>query len=110
MDGNVNQELVQNLPSGPLLAYDISRHPRENHVWRALSLEGQSACADAAMALQRHLKRGRSCRERIVMMTMKASVVVVADWLRSVSRRWLARSVLLSLLSWLGGPTPAAAQ
>jgi len=44
------------------------------------------------------------------MMTMKTSVVAVADRLRSVSRQWLARSVLFSLLSWLGGPTPAAAQ
>jgi endonuclease/exonuclease/phosphatase family metal-dependent hydrolase len=30
--------------------------------------------------------------------------------IRSVSRQWVARSVLLSLLGWLGGPTPAAAQ
>jgi hypothetical protein len=44
------------------------------------------------------------------MMTMKTSVVVVADRLRSVSRQWLARTVLFSLLSWLGGPTQAAGQ
>jgi hypothetical protein len=34
----------------------------------------------------------------------------VSRRLGSVSRQWLARSVLLSLLSWLGGPTQAAAQ
>jgi hypothetical protein len=43
-------------------------------------------------------------------MAMKASVVVIAGRLRSVPRQWLARSVLFSLLSCLGGPTPAAAQ
>src|SRR5580692_6934343 len=30
--------------------------------------------------------------------------------LKRVSQQWVARSVLISLLSWLGGPTPAAAQ
>ena len=29
---------------------------------------------------------------------------------RSVARSWLVRSVLISLLTWLAGPTPAAAQ
>src|ERR1035438_8498447 len=88
----------------------MSRHSRENHVWRALSLEGQSVCADAAMALRRRPKCVRSWRERIVMMTMKTSVVQVAGRLRSVSRQWLLRSLLLSLLGWLGAPTEAAAQ
>jgi hypothetical protein len=44
------------------------------------------------------------------MMTMNTSVVLVASRLRSVSRQWLVRSVLLSLLGWLGAPTEAAAQ
>jgi|HubBroStandDraft_1064217.scaffolds.fasta_scaffold08445_6 hypothetical protein len=34
----------------------------------------------------------------------------VSSRLGSVSWKWLARSVLFSLLSWLGGPTQAAAQ
>jgi len=34
----------------------------------------------------------------------------VSRRLGSVSRQWLARSALFSLLSWLGGPTQAAAQ
>jgi endonuclease/exonuclease/phosphatase family metal-dependent hydrolase len=44
------------------------------------------------------------------MVTMKISVVEIAGRLRSVSRRWLLRSLFLSLLSWLGAPTEAAAQ
>jgi hypothetical protein len=43
-------------------------------------------------------------------MTMNTSVVLIARRLRSVSRQWLVRSVLLSLLSWLGAPSEAAAQ
>src|SRR5271170_2048455 len=41
---------------------------------------------------------------------IEISVSRTSSRLKSVSRQWLARSVLLSLLSWLGGPTPAAAQ
>jgi hypothetical protein len=44
------------------------------------------------------------------MMTMNTSVVLIARRLRSVSRQGLVRSVLLSLLSWLGAPSEAAAQ
>jgi hypothetical protein len=44
------------------------------------------------------------------MMTMNTSVALIASRLRSVSRQWLVRSVLLSLLSWLGAPSEAAAQ
>ncbi|MGC1619278.1 MAG: hypothetical protein WA765_12385 [Candidatus Acidiferrum sp.] len=41
---------------------------------------------------------------------MEPSIFRVSSLLSSVSRQWLARSVLVSLLSWLGTPTPAAAQ
>jgi hypothetical protein len=41
---------------------------------------------------------------------IETSVSRVSSRLGSVSRQWLARSVLFSLLSWLGGPTQAAAQ
>jgi hypothetical protein len=44
------------------------------------------------------------------MMTMNTSFVLLASRLRSVSRQWLVRSVLLSLLGWLGAPTEAAGQ
>jgi len=45
-----------------------------------------------------------------MMKYIETSVSRVSSRLKSVSRQWVARSVLLSLLSWLGGPTPAAAQ
>lgn len=41
---------------------------------------------------------------------MEPSILRVSSRLRSVSRQWLVRSVLVSLLSWVGTPTPAAAQ
>src|SRR5208283_4218712 len=121
-------------PLNPTTSRDVLA---KNHVWRALSLEEQSVCADARWpcgvserrcfagangrvagagstiwraAIRRHAKQGKSWRERIVMMTMNTSVVLVASRLRSLSRLWLVRSVLLSLLSSLGVPTGAAAQ
>ncbi|HEY6386305.1 MAG TPA: hypothetical protein VIX91_11545 [Candidatus Acidoferrum sp.] len=39
-----------------------------------------------------------------------SSVSSASSRLQSVSRQWVARSVLFSLLCWLGGPTPSAAQ
>jgi hypothetical protein len=41
---------------------------------------------------------------------IETSVSRVSSRLKSVSRQWVARSVLFSLLSWLGGPTEAVAQ
>jgi endonuclease/exonuclease/phosphatase family metal-dependent hydrolase len=41
---------------------------------------------------------------------IETSVSRVSARFKSVSRQWVARSVLLSLLGWLVGPTPAAAQ
>lgn len=41
---------------------------------------------------------------------LEASVSQVTGQLRRFSRKWVVRSVLLSLLSWLGAPTQAAAQ
>jgi hypothetical protein len=46
----------------------------------------------------------------MVMKFIETSVFRASRRLRSVSRQWLTRSVLFSLLSWLGGPMPAAAQ
>jgi len=44
------------------------------------------------------------------MKEIETSVLRFSGRLKRVSRQWLVRSVLVSLLSWLGGPTPAAAQ
>jgi hypothetical protein len=41
---------------------------------------------------------------------IETSVSRASSRLKRVSQQWVARSVLFSLLSWLGGPTPAAAQ
>ena len=41
---------------------------------------------------------------------IETSVSRASSRLKRVSQQWVARSVLISLLSWLGGPTPAAAQ
>ena len=41
---------------------------------------------------------------------IETSASRVSSRLKRVSQQWVARSVLISLLSWLGGPTPAAAQ
>jgi hypothetical protein len=41
---------------------------------------------------------------------MKMNTSLFTRGLRGLSRQWLVRSVLLSLLSWLGAPTDAAAQ
>src|SRR5271168_71924 len=41
---------------------------------------------------------------------IKTSVSRASSRLRTVSRQWLVRSVVLSLLSWLGAPNEAAAQ
>jgi len=46
----------------------------------------------------------------MVMKYIGTSASRVSRRLGIVSRQWLARSVLFSLLSWLGGPTQAAAQ
>ncbi len=44
------------------------------------------------------------------MKEIETSIVLFSGRLKCVSRQWLVRTVLVSLLSWLGSPTPAAAQ
>ena len=64
-----------------------------------------------AAALGRHASRERSWMVREMdMKEIETSVLRFSGRLKRVSRQWLVRSVLVSLLSWLGGPTPAAAQ
>jgi len=64
-----------------------------------------------AVAIRRHAKaREIAWQKDGHMNNIEASASRGSSLLKSVSRRWVARSVLISLLSWLGGPTSAAAQ